>query len=561
MRAQPVRHGGRAARRRAERRDAARETARSGGRTRRGLRSGLGGALVAGVALLALGLQDATPAPLADLFDTSRTRAVADAQDVPDEPEESAEPSAPPTSDEPAPTSEAPAPPPVEPEKPVGPVPPPSPSMPTGPVIRVAKGGSISAAVAKAKPGDTVLIPGGTYSGGLDVPVNGAPGKPVTIQAVPGEKVTITGGGGGNGLVSLDGRSYITMIGISVKGSSSHGIFGQGAKNIVLRDCEVANSQDGGIVFLESSNVKVQRCDIHGNNARGTSASNEAMSFDHTRGFEISWSKVHGNGEEGIDAKYESGDGKIFNNVVDGNRGPNIYVDSADGVEVFNNTVTGTTESSKAGISIAVEDYSETRRAANVKVYNNVIKGNAGGGIGFWTESSGSFSNIHILNNTIVDNRSSDLKIDGGTFSGTNILRNNIIGSGSAGRGFIADHNIIGGIGGLLDGALKVVKGSKAHGAGNPDGAPIFDITGAKRSGGIDIGAFQLVTEDPAAALTGLVNEIQAATGQLTAGLATAVLGSAGRAPTDASAAETQPPPAARPAADTPAAEAPPSGY
>ncbi|MDN5861236.1 MAG: right-handed parallel beta-helix repeat-containing protein, partial [Pseudonocardia sp.] len=398
-----------------------------------------------------------------------------------------------------------------------------APSMPTGPVIRVAQGGSISAALAKAEPGDTVLIAGGTYPGGLDVSVDGAPGKPITIQAVPGEQVTITGGGG-NGLVSLDGRSHIRMIGISVKGSDSHGIFAQGAKNILLRDCEVAGSQDGGIVFLESSNITVQRCDVHGNNARGTGASNEAVSFDHTDNFEISFSRVHDNGEEGIDAKYESSGGKIFANTVEGNRGPNIYVDSAKDIEIFNNTVKGTTHEAKAGISIAVEDLSETRRAANVKVYNNVITGNAGGGIGFWTESSGTFSGIQIINNTIVGNAKADLKFDGGDFSGTNILRNNIIGSSEGAGEFAADHNIIGGVGGLLNDALKVVAGSRAVGAGNPAGAPVFDITGAERTGGIDIGAFQLV-EDPAAALPRLVDDIRAATGQLTAGLATALVG------------------------------------
>jgi len=535
---------------RAARRRAARHKGRS-------LQAGLGGALVAGIALFALGLQDATPAPLADLFDTSRTRSVADQQAVEEpknNPDDQVAAAAPPAA--PAPEPAAPA---AEPEKPVGPVAPPLPSMPTGPVINVAKGGSISSALAKAKPGDTVLVPGGTYSGGLDVGVSGAPGKPITIQAVPGQKVTITGGGGGNGLISLDGRSNITMIGITAKGSDSHGIFAQGAKNIVLRDCEVADSQDGGIVFLESSNIKVQRCDIHGNNARGTSASNEAMSFDHTNGFEISFSKVHGNGEEGIDAKYESSAGKIFSNIVDGNRGPNIYVDSAEDVEVFNNTVTGTTEDSKAGISIAVENLSDTKRAANIKVYNNVIRGNAGGGIGFWTESSGTFSGIQILNNTIVNNSGSDLKVDGGNFTGLNILRNNILGTSGGTGSFKADSNIIGSIGGLLDNTLKVLAGSKAIGAGNPDGAPIFDITGAKRSGGVDIGAFEHATSpDPAAALTGLVNDIQAATGQLTAGLATAVLGSATRAPTDASEAQpAAPAPAAQqdPAAPPPAAE------
>ncbi|MGI5125271.1 right-handed parallel beta-helix repeat-containing protein [Pseudonocardia sp. CA-107938] len=548
MRAQRVTDTGRAARRRAARRKG------------RSLQAGLGGAVVAGVALFALGLQDATPAPLAELFDTSRTRAVADQQEAEQPAAEPAGQLAPALA-APAPAA---APQVVEQEKPVGPVPPPLPSMPTGPVINVAKGGSISAALAKAKPGDTVLVPGGTYSGGLDVGVNGAPGKPITIQAVPGQKVTITGGGGGNGLIDLGGRSNITMIGIGVKGSDSHGIFAQGAKNIVLRDCEVADSQDGGIVFLESSNIKVQRCDIHGNNARGTSASNEAMSFDHTDNFEISFSKVHGNGEEGIDAKYESSAGKIFSNTVDGNRGPNIYVDSAKDVEVFNNTVTGTTEESKAGISIAVENLSDTKRAANIKVYNNVVRGNAGGGIGFWTESSGTFSGIQILNNTVVNNSGSDLKIDGGNFSGLNILRNNILGSAGGTGSFTADHNIIGSIGGLLDNALKVVAGSKAIGAGSPDGAPIFDITGAKRTGGIDIGAFEHVTENPAVALTGLVNEIQAATGQLTSGLATAVLGSATRAPTDASDASAAQPAQPQPPAQqdpAPPADAASSGY
>lgn len=533
MRAQRVTTHGRSARRRAER------------QRHRPLHSALGGALVAGGLLLALGLQDATPAPLAALLDSSRALPVADQRDATDPPSASAAP----TSDPATTTPPAPAAP--EPEKPVGPVAPPAPSLPTGPVIRVAKGDSISAAAAKAKPGDTVLISGGTYSGGLDVPTNGAPGKPITFQAVPGEKVTITGGGD-NGLVSLDGRSNITMIGISVTGSDRHGIFAQGAKNIVLRDCEVADSQDGGIVFLESTNVTVQRCDIHGNNARGTSASNEAMSFDHTDGFEISFSTVHNNGEEGIDAKYESSGGKIFANTVDGNRGPNIYIDSADGVEVFNNTVSGTTQESKAGISIAVEDLSDTRRAKDVKVYNNVVRGNAGGGIGFWTESGGSFSGIQILNNTVVGNDKAGLKIDGGNFTGTNILRNNIFssnGSDSAGSadGFVADHNLFGKSGLHLDGALRPLAGSAGIGAGSPDGAPEFDIAGVRRpADGIDIGAFQLVAS-PVSALTGLVGDIQGASGKLTSGLATAVLSSGSRAPSDPPAAATPPAQAASP--------------
>jgi parallel beta-helix repeat protein len=437
--------------------------------------------------------------------------------------------------------------------------------MPTGSVITVKKSGgdysSISAAAAKAKPGDTVLISAGTYAETLDPPNSGTANAPITFMGVPGQKVIIDGGGSresGNGLVSFSNLSNIMMVNITVANSGSHGIFSQGAKNIVIRDCGVQNSLDGGIVFLESSNVKVQRCDVTGNNARGTSASNEAISLDHTDGFEVSFNKVHKNGEEGIDAKYDSSAGKIFNNMVDANRGPNIYVDSANGVEVFNNVVTNTTEESKAGISVAVESLSDTKKAANISIYNNVVKGNAGGGIGFWIESGGTFSNISIMNNTVVGNDKAGLNIDGGSFAGTNILRNNIFNGNSGGSGsssnFQADHNI--GIGSALGGVLKFVAGSLALdpgsagiGQGSTTGAPDFDLNGVARNGKIDIGAYQLgplpvAVDVPAVAsqVTGQLNDVL---GSISASVTTAVLGSGQRAPSDVQATPAPPTPSA----------------
>lgn len=50
---------------------------------------------------------------------------------------------------------------------------------------------TISAAVAKVKPGDTVTIKGGVYREQVEIKASGTAGKPITIEAVPGETVIL----------------------------------------------------------------------------------------------------------------------------------------------------------------------------------------------------------------------------------------------------------------------------------------------------------------------------------------------------------------------------------
>ena len=52
---------------------------------------------------------------------------------------------------------------------------------------------TISAAAKLVKPGDTVLIQGGTYRESLSVPCSGEPGKPITFAAAKGQRVILTG--------------------------------------------------------------------------------------------------------------------------------------------------------------------------------------------------------------------------------------------------------------------------------------------------------------------------------------------------------------------------------
>jgi parallel beta-helix repeat protein len=390
----------------------------------------------------------------------------------------------------------------------------------TGRTITVAKDGSaqhttIQEAADEAQAGDTVVIAGGEYAESLTLKNDGKEGAPITFQAAPGADVAITGHTDDNGLVNLKGRSYISFVGIAIRGSTNHGFYAVDSQHITLQDCEVSTSGDGGAVFINGGAIDIEHTEIKGNNADGLDASNEAVTFDNVAGFEIAFSIVENNGEEGIDAKYESHDGKIHDNTVNANRGPNIYIDGAQNTEVYDNTVTGTTEETKTGISIGIEQLSESKKASGIKVYNNVIMGNKGGGIGFFVEEDGTFSDIQIVNNTIADNGSNGINFSKYTYAGTNILRNNIF-TGSEKKevsgktdGFTADHNyfdkdgfgtdVVSGAVTFVDattGNLRLAADSAGLEAGSTDAAPPQDIAGAPRpSGKVDLGAYQ---SDPA---------------------------------------------------------------
>jgi parallel beta-helix repeat protein len=164
---------------------------------------------------------------------------------------------------------------------------------------------------------------------------------------------------------------------------------------------------------------------VHGNNARGTDASNEAISVVNTDGFEIVGNDVRDNGEEGIDAKYEARNGVIHGNRATGNRGPNIYIDSAHDIEVIGNFVAGATEASKSGIGLAVENYSDTLRLADITIRDNQIEDNAGASVDFWIEGEGSMSGVTVADNQFSSNGRGAITFHTNSFSGDNSIIGN----------------------------------------------------------------------------------------------------------------------------------------
>lgn len=344
--------------------------------------------------------------------------------------------------------------------------------VPHGRTLTVGPGGQYAtpqAAANAAQRGDTVEIAQGTYGNGLTVKRDG-----ITFR--------------GNGNVTIKPKLTInaddlTFENLTFQGSDRFGAYADGRRNLTFRNFTISDSQDGGLVLLNTSSVLIDGCEIKGTNARGTKADHEAMSIaDGSRDVEVRNCHVHDNGEEGIDVKYTANARvKVHDNIVRNNRGPNIYVDSSTHVEVYNNITSGTKNETKSGIALAVEDWSESRVLDNVKVYNNISYGNAQAGLSIWVQSSGTVSNVQIINNTFYDNKKGSISFDGDKYAGANILRNNIFERQTGHEAFTADHNLVG------------APDARAIDAGSADLAPAFDIEGhpRPRGNGYDIGAHE----------------------------------------------------------------------
>ncbi len=398
-----------------------------------------------------------------------------------------------------------PPPPPVPPPPPPPPLPPPPPPPPPPPIgnITVCPSGcdytTIQPAVNVAVAGDTISIAPGNYAEVVTFPRSGTSTAPITLTGNGGRAI-LNGGGslGSNGLMSFGSSDFITINQMGVANSSGYGVRSTNgaASDLTFRDFTVSNTQQGGLVIL-GSNLLIDGCEVSGTNAVGTGAAHEAISTGQGgTNIEIRNCFVHNNGEEGIDVKYsDNAQARVHHNISCDNRGPNIYIDSSSNVDVYNNRVCRTTYTAKPGILLAVENLSASRLLNNVKVYNNLSYNNANACIGFWVESTGTLSNLQVINNTCYANGGSGTVQWATTnFAGTNIFRNNITQGSVSQAGWTIDTNLTST---LFEnpaiGDFRLPLGHPGIDSGSSAGAPAFDYADLPRplGGGFDIGAHE----------------------------------------------------------------------
>ncbi|RFS19964.1 hypothetical protein DVR12_19740 [Chitinophaga silvatica] len=124
---------------------------------------------------------------------------------------------------------------------------------------------SVNAALAKALPGDTVMVKGGVYHERVRFPKSGMAGKLITLKSAPGEKAIIDGTGlsvvGWEALVTVLNGRYITIEGLDICNFTSNG-----------------NSTDpeGISITGSSNNITVKNCNIY--NIKNKATLNESRS-------------------------------------------------------------------------------------------------------------------------------------------------------------------------------------------------------------------------------------------------------------------------------------------
>jgi parallel beta-helix repeat protein len=88
---------------------------------------------------------------------------------------------------------------------------------------------TIKAGAQHAGAGDTVQVVAGTYAGPVTPQTSGTAGSPLTFAAAPG--VTISGGTNG---FAISSKSYVTVQGFKITGTTSYGISVSGSSNITI---------------------------------------------------------------------------------------------------------------------------------------------------------------------------------------------------------------------------------------------------------------------------------------------------------------------------------------
>ena len=123
----------------------------------------------------------------------------------------------------------------------------------------------------KAKPGDTLFLMNGTYTGNSSMihpTISGTAGSPITIKALNDGKAIIDGEYGLKPLYVGEGKKYLNFEGFVTQRSSWHVVYLYKASNIVLRRISAynadTNSNSHCFSIEESSQILVEDCAASG---------------------------------------------------------------------------------------------------------------------------------------------------------------------------------------------------------------------------------------------------------------------------------------------------------
>ncbi len=264
---------------------------------------------------------------------------------------------------------------------------------------------TVEYAARKAKPGDTILVRGGTYQEGevwlrAKFGHGGAPGKLLTIKAYPNEIPVFVN----NRRPFIIACDYIRIEGLHFENGKSIGVEGNTVQ--IVNNTFTGSGYGWAAINAGGTNILLEgnKCDINGNTV-GTqghcyyieNGSNITIRNNVARGMTGYGIHVFDQRRSGDPPNFER---LIRNVIIEGN----VLSDSER----------------RSGIVLAAYDHA---RIEGVIVKNNVVFNNPDSGIFI----RGIVSNVEIYNNTLFGNKETDLLIYGKTRDVTHVeIKNNV---------------------------------------------------------------------------------------------------------------------------------------
>jgi hypothetical protein len=267
--------------------------------------------------------------------------------------------------------------------------------------VDISPGGDLRAAIAALRPGEELVLAGGTYtvSSGFNVTVVGTEAQPIVMRARTGERALIRQTNASQNIIEIQGSRYFVVRGIEFTGGS-HGIRLMDSDFITIEDCEI---HDTGDVALSANSggtyegLKLLRNHIHHTNGTG-----EGMYLGcNSDGCRVANSLIannyihHTNGPtvdqgDGIELKAGSYGNVIRDNVIHDTFYPGIITYSAAG--------NGPANVIEGNLIWNVSD-NAIQSAADAIIRNNIL---LDGPIALQSHDGGSPTNMQVVHNTII---------------------------------------------------------------------------------------------------------------------------------------------------------------
>lgn len=278
---------------------------------------------------------------------------------------------------------------------------------------------TVSEALARARPGDTVFVKGGTYREHVVTKRGGREGAEITVRSFDGTAVIDgsalpwrPGGDQNRGLVELR-HPFVKLVGLRVVNSKNTGVL-LAADDLVVEGCEILETRlhavstdtDRQTNYRGAGGTMIRRITLSRNVvARAALSGNSQAVSLIADGFVVSGNTVRDSATEGIDIWLGARNGEVVGNTVHGNGAAGVYVDGASHVRIHRNLV----YRNRSGIGVSSEDANYSTR--HVWVYNNVVYDNAESGCFLWDDAGRpgrrGVQDVLIAHNTLAGNRHS----------------------------------------------------------------------------------------------------------------------------------------------------------